>query len=360
MAKRTPFYDVHIKAKAKIVDFAGWDMPLHYGSQLQEHHIVRQKAGMFDVSHMGVVDVIGPEVKPYLRYLLANNIDKIQAGKALYTCMLNEQGGVIDDLIVYHVSDTFFRIVINAGTREKDLHWMQTQAASFDLKLTERTDLAMLAVQGPDVKNIIARFLPGSKSDKLLSLKPFEFLETNSWFIARTGYTGEDGFEVIFPANDAKKLWQMLQLAGVSPCGLGARDTLRLEAGLNLYGQDMNENITPYECNLAWTVALDPSDRNFIGRTALEAQKTAGVKHRLVGLVLDGPGIIRNHQVVVLPNHAEGEVTSGGYSPTLERSIALARVPADIGEQCLVDIRNKHVPALVIKPPFVRHGKKMF
>jgi aminomethyltransferase len=360
VAKRTPFYDVHIKAKAKIVDFAGWDMPLHYGSQLQEHHIVRQKAGMFDVSHMGVVDVIGPGVKPYLRYLLANNIDKIQAGKALYTCMLNEQGGVIDDLIVYHVSDTFFRIVINAGTREKDLHWMQTQAASFDLKLTERTDLAMLAVQGPDVKNIIARFLPGSKSDKLLGLKPFEFLETNSWFIARTGYTGEDGFEVIFPANDAKKLWQMLQLAGVSPCGLGARDTLRLEAGLNLYGQDMNENITPYECNLAWTVALDPSDRNFIGRTALEAQKTAGVKHRLVGLVLDGPGIIRNHQVVVLPNHAEGEVTSGGYSPTLEKSIALARVPADIGEQCLVDIRNKHVPALVIKPPFVRHGKKMF
>jgi aminomethyltransferase len=360
VAKRTPFYDAHIKAKAKIVDFAGWDMPLHYGSQLQEHHTVRQKAGMFDVSHMGVVDAVGPGVKPYLRYLVANNIDKINPGKALYTCMLNEQGGVIDDLIIYQVSDTFFRIVINAGTREKDLSWMQTQAASFDVKLTERTDLAMLAVQGPEVKNIIARFLPPAKAEKLLSLKPFEFLETSSWFIARTGYTGEDGFEVIFPANDASKLWQMLQLAGVSPCGLGARDTLRLEAGLNLYGQDMNEEVTPYESNLAWTVALDPAERNFIGRTALEAQKTAGVKHRLVGLVLDGPGIIRNHQVVVLPNDGQGEVTSGGYSPTLEKSIALARVPAQVGEQCLVDIRNKQVPALVIKPPFVRHGKKMF
>lgn len=360
MAKRTPFYDVHVKAKAKIVDFAGWDMPLHYGSQLQEHHTVRLNAGMFDVSHMGVVDAVGPGVKPYLRYLLANNIDKLNPGKALYTCMLNENGGVIDDLIVYQVSDTFFRIVINAGTREKDLSWMQTQATSFDVALTERTDLAMLAVQGPLVQNIISRFLPPAKAEKLLNLKPFEFLETSSWFIARTGYTGEDGFEVIFPAKDATKLWQMLQLAGVSPCGLGARDTLRLEAGLNLYGQDMNEQVTPYESNLAWTVALDPADRNFIGRAALEAQKAKGITHRLVGLVLDGPGIIRNHQAVFLPNDGQGEITSGGYSPTLEKSIALARVPADIGEQCLVDIRNKHVPALVVKPPFVRHGKKMF
>lgn len=360
MAKRTPFYEAHLKAKAKIVDFAGWDMPLHYGSQLQEHHIVRQNAGMFDVSHMGVVDVQGADVKPYLRYLLANNIDKLQNGKALYSCMLNEQGGVIDDLIVYQVNDDFFRVVINAGTREKDLSWMQTQAQTFNVALTERTDLAILAVQGPMVQSIIARFLPPKKAEKLLGLKPFEFLETNSWFIARTGYTGEDGFEVIFPAVDAAKLWQMLQLAGVAPCGLGARDTLRLEAGLNLYGQDMSEDVTPYESNLGWTVALDPSERDFIGRRALEAQKAQGVMQRLVGLVLDGPGIIRNHQVVMLPNDGQGEVTSGGYSPTLEKSIALARVPTHVGEQCLVDIRNKQVPALVIKPPFVRHGKKMF
>lgn len=360
MAKRTPFFELHQKANAKMVDFAGWEMPLHYGSQLNEHHKVRQKAGMFDVSHMGVVDVTGADVKPYLRYLLANNIDKITPGKAIYSCMLNEQAGVIDDLIVYEINDGLFRVVINAGTREKDLIWMQQQAALFDVTLKERTDLAMLAVQGPEVKTIIARFLPPSKADKLLSLKPFEFLETGGWFIARTGYTGEDGFEVIFPAKDASNLWQMLKLAGVAPCGLGARDTLRLEAGLNLYGQDMTESVTPYESNLGWTVALTPEDRNFIGRAALETQKAEGVKACLVGLVLDGPGIIRNHQPVMIEGNGRGEVTSGGYSPTLEKSIALARVPAHIGERCFVEIRHKSIPALVIKPPFVRHGKKMF
>lgn len=360
MAKRTPFYDCHVKSNAKIVDFAGWDMPLHYGSQLEEHHIVRKKAGMFDVSHMGIVDIHGADVQAYLKHLLANNIDKISAGKALYTCMLNEKGGVIDDLIVYHVNESFFRLVINAGTREKDLAWMRSQTTGFSVELTERTDLAMLAVQGPDVKNIIARFLPGEKADTLLNLKPFHFIESKSWFIACTGYTGEHGFEVIFPANESSNIWQMLKLAGVSPCGLGARDTLRLEAGLNLYGSDMDETVTPYESNLGWTVALDPSDRHFVGREALEAQKRDGVKHRLVGLVLEGAGIIRNHQRVLIEGDGHGEVTSGGYSPTLEKSIALARVPADIGNQCFVDIRNKQVPALVIKPPFVRHGQKVF
>lgn len=360
MAKRTPFYEMHLKSKAMMVDFAGWEMPLHYGSQLQEHHEVRQKAGMFDVSHMGVVDLTGEAVRDYLRYLLANNIDKLQPGKALYSCMLNEQGGVLDDLIVYQLSDNAYRIVINAGTREKDIAWMQHQASQFNVQLKERTDLAILAVQGPAVKTIIARFLPPSKADKLLNLKPFEFLETRDWFIARTGYTGEDGFEVIFPAKDAVNLWQMLKLAGVSPCGLGARDTLRLEAGLNLYGQDMDESVTPYESNLGWTVALEPADRHFMGRAALVAQKTQGVTQRLVGLVLDGPGVIRNHQAVLIEGDGQGEVTSGGYSPTLEKSIALARVPAHIGERCLVEIRQKSVPALVIKPPFVRHGKKMF
>lgn len=360
MAKRTPFYDCHVKANAKIVDFAGWDMPLHYGSQLQEHHYVRQSAGMFDVSHMGIVDVIGTGAKAYLRYLLANNVDKIAEGQALYSCMLNEQGGVIDDLIVYAITPESFRVVINAGTREKDLAWMQKQASAFEVTLTERTDLAMIAVQGPKVKDIIARFLPGGKAEKLLQLKPFHFIESKSWFIARTGYTGEDGFEVIFPANEAAPLWQMLKLAGVSPCGLGARDTLRLEAGLNLYGADMDETVTPYESNLGWTVALQPEDRAFIGREALVAQKNAGPQTRLVGLVLDGPGIIRNHQAVLIEGNGQGEVTSGGYSPTLEKSIALARVPAHIGERCAVDIRQKQIPALVIKPPFVRHGQKMF
>lgn len=360
MGKQTPLYDLHVKANAKIVDFAGWDMPLHYGSQIQEHHQVRQHAGMFDVSHMGVVDLHGSEVKPYLRRLVANNIDRLSDGKALYTCMLNETGGVLDDLIIYRINDDFFRIVINAGTREKDLAWMRLQAQPFDLTLTERTDLAMVAIQGPEVKEIVARFLPGEQADKILNLKPFTFAMKKEFFIARTGYTGEDGYEIILPVNEAARFWETCVLFGIAPCGLGARDTLRLEAGLNLYGADMDEQVTPLESNLAWTVAMDPVDRHFIGREALERQSQAGVANRLVGLVLEGPGVIRNHQRVLIEGDGEGMVTSGGYSPTLEKSIALARVPAAIGSQCYVEIRQKRIPAQVIKPPFVRHGKKMF
>lgn len=359
MGKRTPFYDSHVQAKAKIVDFAGWDMPLHYGSQLEEHHQVRRHAGMFDVSHMGVVDIHGQEAAAYLRQLLANSIDRIEVGKALYTCMLNEQGGVIDDLIVYKVSDDFFRIVINAGTREKDLAWMKKQAAAFALEMTERTDLAMLAVQGPEVKDKMGEILPEHQTEVVKNLKPFTFTEVGDWFIARTGYTGEDGYELILPATEAEDVWRSLAALNIQPCGLGARDTLRLEAGLNLYGSDMDESVTPLESNLAWTVMLDPVERKFIGREALEKQKQLGLKTRLVGLVLTGPGIIRNHQKVLVNGHGEGEVTSGGYSPTLEQSIALARVPVETGETCFVEIRNKQVPAKVVKPPFVRHGKKM-
>jgi aminomethyltransferase len=360
VAKRTPFYDLHVNANAKIVDFAGWDMPLHYGSQIQEHHQVRQHAGMFDVSHMGVVDLHGADTANYLRRLLANNIDRLSVGRALYTCMLNEQGGVIDDLIVYQVAPDFYRIVINAGTREKDIAWMRMQAESFEINLIERADLAMLAIQGPEIKEKIAKIFPADQTEIMRNLKPFSFAVFNDWFIARTGYTGEDGYEIIFPANEAAQLWQSCLAAGIAPCGLGSRDTLRLEAGLNLYGSDMDESVTPLESNLAWTVILNPTDRIFIGRSALETQTQQGIKRRLVGLVLEGPGVIRNHQKVIIKGNGEGEVTSGGYSPTLEKSIALARVPADIGTECFVEIRNKQIPAHVIKPPFVRHGKKVF
>lgn len=360
MGKQTPFYALHCKANAKIVDFAGWDMPLHYGSQLNEHHLVRQHAGFFDVSHMGIVDLAGNDATAYLTFLLANNVERLSDGKALYTCMLNEQGGVIDDLIVYRLNDKAYRIVVNAGTREKDLAWMNTQAKTYHVTLTERTDLAMLAIQGPEVRDKIQQFLPPQQAEAILNLKPFTFLQMNDWFIARTGYTGEDGFEIILPATDANQMWQMMSVAGIQPCGLGARDTLRLEAGLNLYGSDMDETVTPYEANLGWTVALEPSDRHFIGRTALEKQQIEGIKQILVGLVLDGPGVIRNHQKVCLNEQEVGEVTSGGYSPTLEKSIAFARVPATIGDTCYVAIRNKHIPALIIKPPFVRKGKQAF
>jgi aminomethyltransferase len=360
VAKRTPFYDLHLKAHARIVDFAGWDMPLHYGSQLNEHHQVRQHAGMFDVSHMGVVDVQGAESSAYLRRLLANDVHRLTAGKALYTCMLNEQGGVIDDLIVYKLAEDQYRIVINAGTREKDIAWMRMQAEAFDITLTEHHDLSILAIQGPEIKNKIATLFPADKTEIIHPLKPFHFASFNDCFIARTGYTGEDGYEMIFPAKDAAKWWNACLAADITPCGLGARDTLRLEAGLNLYGSDMDESVTPLESNLAWTVILEPKERIFIGRPALEKQSAEGVKRRLVGLVLDGPGVIRNHQKVIIAGDGEGEVTSGGYSPTLEKSIALARVPADIGSHCFVEIRNKQIAAQVIKPPFVRHGKKVF
>jgi aminomethyltransferase len=281
-------------------------------------------------------------------------------GKALYTCMLNENGGVLDDLIIYKVSPDFFRIVINAGTREKDLAWMHQHAKAFAVDLTDRTDLAMLAVQGPAVKGLIAKMVTPTQGEQLASLKPFTFTEINDWFVARTGYTGEDGYEIIFNAGDAEQVWNALLNAGVKPCGLGARDTLRLEAGLNLYGSDMDETVTPLEANLAWTVAMEPTDRDFIGRAALQKQLQEGLKMRLVGIVLDGPGVIRNHQKIKTESGGEGEVTSGGYSPTLANSVALARVPADIGATCFVEIRNKQIPAHVIKPPFVRNGKKMF
>lgn len=360
MGKHTPFYDLHVAANAKMVDFAGWDMPLHYGSQLNEHKQVRQHAGLFDVSHMGVVDIQGADAAKYLRQLLANNIDRLTANKALYTCMLNETGGVIDDLIVYKIAEDAFRLVINAGTKEKDLQWMQKALQPYNASLTPRPELVMLAIQGPAIKDKIPAFLP-EYAEAILALKPFTFLQAGEMFIARTGYTGEDGYEIIFPEAQAKKVWDALIALQIQPAGLGARDTLRLEAGLNLYGADMDETVTPYESNLAWTVSLE-GDRNFIGRPAIEKGKAQGWRQRMVGLVLNGPGIIRNHQKVFLDEQGDkfGIVTSGGYSPTLEKSIALARVPADIGKNCFVEIRNKRILAQVVKPPFVRHGKKCF
>jgi aminomethyltransferase len=359
VGKRTPFYDLHVKANAKIVDFAGWDMPLHYGSQIQEHFQVRQHAGMFDVSHMGVVDMQGTDATLFLSRLLANDVDRLVSGKALYTCMLNEQGGVLDDLIVYKINDDFYRVIVNAGTRVKDLDWMRKHVQGLDLNIMERTDLVMLAIQGPEVKDKIREFFPAQQAQAIADLKPFTFIILNDMFIARTGYTGEDGYEIITQASEAAKLWEGLLACDIKPCGLGARDTLRLEAGLNLYGSDMDENVTPFESNLGWTVILEPQTREFIGRKALESQKEKGVVHRLVGLVLEGPGVMRNHQKVFMNGDGEGEITSGGYSPTLAKSIALARIPTVAGTDCLVEIRDKKVPAKVVKPPFVRHGKKM-
>lgn len=358
MSQRTPLYEKHLQAGGKIVDFAGWEMPIHYGSQIEEHHQVRQNAGMFDVSHMVVVDFSGSQVRDYLRHLLANDVARLkEAGKALYGCMLNEQGGVIDDLIVYYLDDTHYRMVVNAATRIKDLAWMKKLADGFDVELNERDDLSMIAVQGPEARARVFDLLADDERQMAEALKPFFGVQLSQLFVARTGYTGEDGFEVIMPNTQAADLWQSLLDAGVKPCGLGARDTLRLEAGMNLYGTDMDESLSPLESGLSWTVAWDPTDRDFIGRTALEQQRTTGNLNRFVGLYLEGRGVLRGHQKVILADGSEGEITSGTFSPTLENAIAMARVPASIGERCEVEIRNKRLPARVVKLPFVRHGK---
>jgi aminomethyltransferase len=343
----------------KMVDFAGWEMPIHYGSQLDEHLQVRATAGMFDVSHMTVIDLHGLQSRAFLRKLLANNIDRVtMPGQALYSCMLNDAGGVIDDLIVYVRADDGFRLVVNAATRDKDLAWIGRQAESFQVRVAERPELAMIAVQGPEAVTRCLPLLPGNCGETVRNLKRFTAVDCGDWLVARTGYTGEDGIEVILPASQAGDFWQRLYQAGIRPTGLGARDTLRLEAGMNLYGSDMDEQTTPLESGLEWTVAWEPAERDFIGRQALERQRHAGSPRKLVGLVLEKRGVLRAHQKV-LTDAGEGEITSGTFSPTLQRAIGLARVPASAGVNCEVEIRSKRTGAKAVKYPFVRNGKAL-
>lgn len=358
MGKQTPLFQNHVAMGAKIVDFSGWDMPIHYGSQIEEHHTVRHDVGMFDVSHMTIVDLKGDQCRPFLRYLLANNVDKLQqSGKALYSCMLNRNAGVIDDLITYYIREDWFRMVVNAATRDKDLAWIAEHANAYSVSVEERPELAMIAVQGPKALEKLCAILPEQQHEKLKSLGVFYATELESWFIAHTGYTGEDGYEIMVPEKEASALWSRLLEAEVKPCGLGARDTLRLEAGMNLYGSDMDETTSPLESALGWTIAWEPAERDFIGRKALEQQREAGVKNKLVGLLMEAKGVLRNHQKVLVEGLEAGEITSGSFSPTLGQAIAFARVPISIGDRAKVDIRGKQVDVKVIKPPFVRNGK---
>ncbi len=362
MGLKTPLYDSHIRDGAKIVDFGGWDMPLHYGSQLEEHHSVRRDAGMFDVSHMAVIDVTGGNAREFLRYLLANDVARLKTfGKALYSCMLLPNGGVLDDLIVYYVAETWYRLVVNAGTRDKDLSWLRQHAVEYGVDVVERQDIGIIAVQGPTARDKAVQLLAEPQRKAALALAPFFGAAFGSWFVARTGYTGEDGFELMMPATDLTDAWDRLLQAGVKPAGLGARDTLRLEAGMNLYGNDMDETRHPLESGLTWTVAFEPAERVFIGRAALERARREGCA-QLVGLLLEDRGVLRSHQKIsngTSPDGERGEVTSGTFSPTLNRSIALARVPKDFGAAVQVDIRGKPHAARVVKPPFVRHGKSL-
>jgi len=354
---KTALYDCHTSMNGKMVDFSGWDMPIHYGSQIEEHKQVRTDAGMFDVSHMTVLDMKGKNVKAFLSKLFANDISRLKLpGKALYSCMLNENGGIIDDLITYYMNDEYYRTVVNAGTRDKDIAWINKQAAPFEVDIIERTDLSMIAVQGPNARKIAASCLPSNIQQASLELKPFFALEDNDYFIARTGYTGEDGFEIMLPNDNAANLWNALSAGGVKPCGLGARDTLRLEAGMNLYGTDMNESITPMECGLNWTVAWEPKERDFIGQKAI-LNKKDDINVRFIGIVLEGKGVIRNHQKVTVEGKGEGEVTSGSFSPSLGKAIAMARIPKGDEINCTIEIRGKQIPAKIVKPVFVRNGK---
>lgn len=360
MTNKTVLHAKHLEAGAKMVDFHGWEMPINYGSQIEEHHAVRQDAGMFDVSHMTIVDIAGSQAKPFLRYLLANDVAKLTvAGKALYTGMLNEQGGVIDDLIVYYFTDESYRLIVNSATRENDLAWLATQSANYDVVITERPEFGMIAVQGPNAKAKVATLLSSEQQAAVEGMKPFFGVQAGELFIATTGYTGEAGYEIVVPEAQAADLWQQLLDAGVKPCGLGARDTLRLEAGMNLYGLDMDETVSPLAANMAWTISWEPAERDFIGRSVLEAQKAAGDQSKLVGLVMEEKGVLRTG-LKVLVNGEEGIITSGTFSPTLGYSIAMARVPRSIGESCEVEMRKKLVTVKVIAPGFVRFGKKVF
>ena len=358
MGSKTPLFDQHQQAGSRIVDFGGWDMPLHYGSQKCEHHAVRQNAGVCDVTHMTIGDRGGARAREFLQYLVANDVAKLRNyGKALYTAMLNTDGGVIDDLIIYLIADDEYRLIVNAATRVKDLAWIREQAGPYEVTVRERAELAMLAVQGPNARGLAAPCIDAAYRDAALALKPFNGLQAGDVFIARTGYTGEDGWEICVPAADAPAIWDRLLAAGVEPCGLGARDTLRLEAAMNLYGTDMDGTVSPLEAGLGWPIAWDPADRDFIGRAATQALHDSVDRKRFVGLLLEDPGVLRNHQKVVVEGVGEGEVTSGGFSPTIGKSIALARVPAGDYDRAQVEVRGKMLNVRIVKTPFVRNGQ---
>ncbi|WP_058534383.1 glycine cleavage system aminomethyltransferase GcvT [Legionella saoudiensis] len=358
MTAKTPLHATHLKCGAKMVNFHGWEMPLHYGSQLNEHHQVRQDAGIFDVSHMTIIDILGAGGRLFLRKLLTNDVDVLEHnGKALYSCMCNEHGGIIDDLIVYQRASDNYRVVLNSATRQEDLAWIRKASEGFAVGLQERRDLAMIAVQGPNAIAKACSILNPAQIDAVSTLTHFECVDVEQWFFARTGYTGEDGLEIIVPQDQVTQLWDDLMQAGVRPCGLAARDTLRLEAGMLLYGQDMDTSTTPLESGLAWTIKWEPADRNFIGMGALVSQKQLGIKRKMVGLTLLEKGIMRHGQRVVIDGQADGVITSGSFSPTLGYSIALARVPVETGTEVMVDIRGKLIPATVGKPRFVKNGK---
>ncbi|MBF0143116.1 MAG: glycine cleavage system aminomethyltransferase GcvT [Magnetococcales bacterium] len=355
----TPLHARHLECGARMVDFSGWEMPLHYGSQLGEHHLVRRECGLFDVSHMGQVDVAGREAVAFLGRIFAGSVTALVPGQARYGVMLNEAGGIVDDLIVYRLGEAEFRLVINAGRRERDLEWIGSQAEAFAVEVRRRDDLAMVALQGPEALFRLRRVIPAALWERVGAAPAFHAVHEGEWLVARTGYTGEEGCEIMLPAAEVVALFDALRQTGVAPIGLGARDTLRLEAGMNLYGLDMDEEVDPFLSGVAWSVGWDPPERDFIGRRALERLRTSPGRRQRQGLVLEVPGVLRNHMAVELSGRGVGEVTSGGYSPTLGCGIALARLDRDIlpGSRVEIEVRGRKLPVRVVRPPFVRLGR---
>ncbi len=344
-----------------MVEFAGWELPLHYGSQVTEHHAVRGAAGVFDVSHLALTAVSGRAAKVFLRRLLANDIDRLGGRVAgLYTCLLDDSGCVLDDLIAYRLADDRYRVVSNAATVDSVREQLRRVARAFPVRIAPEDGRVTLAVQGPEAMErgaaVAGSVISRDFAAALAALKPFNAMDEAGILAARTGYTGEDGFEIYLDQASGAAFWRALLEAGVVPCGLGARDTLRLEAGLCLYGQDMDASLTPLHCGLKWTVAMDPPERNFIGRRALEGLIGNSDMPVFKGLVMQKRGMLRAGQRV-RTSVGPGVVTSGGYSPTMGISIGLARMPRGAPTECEVEIRGAGVPCAVVKPPFVRRGR---
>lgn len=357
MGLRTPMYDMHLALGAKMVDFNGWDMPLHFGSQVDEHHHVRNECGVFDISHMSIFDIQGEQAQAFLQYVLSNDVALLAAiGHAQHSALLNEQGGVIDDLMVFRMT-TGYRIICNAVTRERVQTWLVQHATAFSCSVTWRNDLSIFSIQGPLARERLASILSSTRTALVQNLQHHHGAQDADWFISCTGYTGEDGIEITLPASQAIDFINELVGAGISPIGIGARDTLRLEAGFNLYGFDMNEQVSPLVAGMKDVISWEPSSRDFIGRRALQAQLDAGLNEKLVGLVLEERGVLRAGQPVRIDNNTSGVITSGSFSPTLGKAIALARVPMATAERAEVEIRHKWFPVRVVKPRFVRNGK---
>lgn len=356
-ALRTPLYHLIVAQQAKMTEFAGWEMPIQFSGLKQEHEAVRTNVGMFDISHMGKFILTGKDLLPSLQSLVPSNLERLQPGQAQYTVLLNSNGGIIDDVIFYFQEAGKGVLIVNAATTEKDKAWLLPHLEKYSVTLEDLSqEKVLIALQGIKTQTILQSFV----SDDISELKLFEHLETTIFeqpaFIARTGYTGEDGFEIMLSPESGQKLWQVLNKAGVTPCGLGARDTLRLEAALALYGQDIDDQTSPLEAGLGWLVHLKEKG-DFVGRSVLDDQKKKGLSRRLVGLQMEGRHIARHDYPVWSNGKVVGKVTSGTLSPTLGKAIALAYVPselANIGQTLEVEIRGKTYPAVVVKKPFYK------